>query len=106
LSRKSILEDRPHAAPLRPAVAPRAIRLRAWGLWAPATASSGAGLCQRVCIVKKKATFKTSLAYTIIMSMSEHLKKPKGTFMDDAHTLLHPIRFDLINPSQKTAVHQ
>jgi predicted transcriptional regulator len=31
------------------------------------------------------------------MSMSEQLKKPKGTFMDDAHTLLHPIRFDLIN---------
>ena len=27
--------------------------------------------------------------------MSEQLKKPKGTFMDDAHTLFHPIRFEL-----------
>jgi predicted transcriptional regulator len=31
------------------------------------------------------------------MGMSEQLKKPKGTFIDDAHTLLHPIRFELIN---------
>jgi predicted ArsR family transcriptional regulator len=30
------------------------------------------------------------------MSMSEQPKKPKGTFIDDAHTLLHPIRFELI----------
>lgn len=29
--------------------------------------------------------------------MRELLKKPKGTFSDDAHTLLHPLRFDLIN---------
>jgi predicted transcriptional regulator len=31
------------------------------------------------------------------MSMSEQLKKPKGAFIDDAHTLLHPVRFGLIN---------
>jgi len=36
------------------------------------------------------------IAYIIIMSMSNQLKKPKGTFMDDASTLLQPIRFELI----------
>jgi predicted ArsR family transcriptional regulator len=38
-----------------------------------------------------------SIAYTIIISMSNQPKKPKGSFMDDAYTLLQPIRFELIN---------
>jgi len=39
------------------------------------------------------------------MSMSEQLKKPKGTFIDDAHTLLHPIRYELIELLSEKPMH-